>query len=120
MADFVSNLLILLLLFQNICVGFRSPLSVFKRYKDISTSLPNQCLGSDQPVISFGLSDFALDIRMPAVTPKQSDTYLCMSVPLPVDGEAYVVDFKPHASMDTVHHMLLFGCNEPSSTENYW
>ncbi|XP_063036616.1 peptidyl-glycine alpha-amidating monooxygenase isoform X3 [Melospiza melodia melodia] len=120
MAGFVSNLLILLLLFQNICLGFRSPLSVFERYKDISTSLPNECLGSDQPVISFGLSDFALDIRMPAVTPKQSDTYLCMSVPLPVDDEAYVVDFKPHASMDTVHHMLLFGCNEPSSTENYW
>lgn len=120
MAGFVSNLLILLLLFQNICLGFRSPLSVFKRYKDISTSLPNECFGSDQPVISFGLSDFSLDIRMPAVTPKQSDTYLCMSVPLPVDDEAYVVDFKPHASMDTVHHMLLFGCNEPSSTENYW
>ncbi|KAJ7414924.1 Peptidyl-glycine alpha-amidating monooxygenase [Pitangus sulphuratus] len=57
---------------------------------------------------------------MPGVTPKQSDTYLCMSVRLPVDDEAYVVDFKPHASMDTVHHMLLFGCNEPSSTENYW
>ncbi|XP_039561620.1 peptidyl-glycine alpha-amidating monooxygenase isoform X5 [Passer montanus] len=120
MAGFVSNLLILLLLFQNICLGFRSPLSVFKRYKDTSTSLSSECLVSDQPVISFGLSDFALDIRMPAVTPKQSDTYLCMSVPLPVDDEAYVVDFKPHASMDTVHHMLLFGCNEPSSTENYW
>ncbi|XP_059729313.1 peptidyl-glycine alpha-amidating monooxygenase isoform X8 [Haemorhous mexicanus] len=121
MAGFVSNLLILHLLFQNICLGFRSPLSVFKRYKDTKdTSLPNECLGSDQLVISFGLLDFALDIRMPAVTPKQSDTYLCMSVPLPVDDEAYVVDFKPHASMDTVHHMLLFGCNEPSSTENYW
>ncbi|NWY65138.1 AMD monooxygenase, partial [Erithacus rubecula] len=120
MAGFISNLLILLLLFQNICLGFRSPLSVFKRYKDTSRSRSTECLGSDQPVISFGLSDFALDIRMPAVTPKQSDTYLCMSVPLPVNDEAYVVDFKPHASMDTVHHMLLFGCNEPSSTENYW
>ncbi|TRZ14447.1 hypothetical protein HGM15179_012659 [Zosterops borbonicus] len=90
------------------------------RYKDTSRSLSSECLGSDQPVISFGLSDFALDIRMPAVTPKQSDTYLCMSVPLPVNDEAYVVDFKPHASMDTVHHMLLFGCNEPSSAESYW
>ncbi|KAI1239736.1 hypothetical protein IHE44_0011164 [Lamprotornis superbus] len=120
MAGFINNLLILLLLFQNICLGFRSPLSVFKRYKDTSRSLSSECLGSDETVISFGLSDFALDIRMPAVTPKQSDTYLCMSVPLPVDDEAYVVDFKPHASMDTVHHMLLFGCNEPSSTENYW
>ncbi|NWR37007.1 AMD monooxygenase, partial [Tachuris rubrigastra] len=120
MAGLINNLLILLLLFQNICLGFRSPLSVFKRYKDTTRSLSNECLGSEQPVISLGLSDFALDIRMPGVTPKQSDTYLCMSVRLPVDDEAYVVDFKPHASMDTVHHMLLFGCNEPSSTENYW
>ncbi|XP_009889966.1 PREDICTED: peptidyl-glycine alpha-amidating monooxygenase isoform X4 [Charadrius vociferus] len=120
MAGLVNNLLILFLVFQNICLGFRSPLSVFKRYKDTTRSLSSECLGSDQPVISLGLSDFALDIRMPGVMPKQSDTYLCMSVPLPVDDEAYVVDFKPHASMDTVHHMLLFGCNEPSSTENYW
>uniref|UniRef100_A0A8C3JV62 Peptidylglycine alpha-amidating monooxygenase n=1 Tax=Calidris pygmaea TaxID=425635 RepID=A0A8C3JV62_9CHAR len=120
MAGLVNNLLVLCLVFQNICWGFRSPLSVFKRYKDTTRSLSSECLGSDRPVISLGLSDFALDIRMPGVTPKQSDTYLCMSVPLPVDNEAYVVDFKPHASMDTVHHMLLFGCNEPSSTESYW
>ncbi|XP_059690323.1 peptidyl-glycine alpha-amidating monooxygenase isoform X7 [Gavia stellata] len=120
MAGLVNNLIILFLVFQNICLGFRSPLSVFKRYKDTTRSLSSECLGSNRPVISLGLSDFALDIRMPGVTPKQSDTYLCMSVPLPVDDEAYVVDFKPHASMDTVHHMLLFGCNEPSSTENYW
>ncbi|XP_009326994.1 PREDICTED: peptidyl-glycine alpha-amidating monooxygenase isoform X2 [Pygoscelis adeliae] len=120
MAGLVNNLLILFLVFQNICLGFRSPLSVFKRYKDTARPFSSECLGGDQPVISLGLSDFALDIRMPGVMPKQSDTYLCMSVPLPVDDEAYVVDFKPHASMDTVHHMLLFGCNEPSSTENYW
>uniref|UniRef100_A0A8C0FKJ7 Peptidylglycine alpha-amidating monooxygenase n=1 Tax=Bubo bubo TaxID=30461 RepID=A0A8C0FKJ7_BUBBB len=92
----------------------------FLRYKDTTRSLPSECIGSDRPMISLGLSDFALDILMPGVTPKQSDTYLCMSVPLPVNDEAYVVDFKPHASMDTVHHMLLFGCNEPSSTKNYW
>uniref|UniRef100_A0A663MT56 Peptidylglycine alpha-amidating monooxygenase n=1 Tax=Athene cunicularia TaxID=194338 RepID=A0A663MT56_ATHCN len=94
--------------------------SFFLRYRDTTRSLPSECIGSDRPVISLGLSDFVLDILMPGVTPKQSDTYLCMSVPLPVDDEAYVVDFKPHASMDTVHHMLLFGCNEPSSTKNYW
>ncbi|XP_071437773.1 peptidyl-glycine alpha-amidating monooxygenase isoform X5 [Pithys albifrons albifrons] len=120
MAGLLNNLLILLLLFQNVCLGFRTPLSVFKRYKDTTRSLSSDCLGSDQTVIPLGLSDFALDIRMPGVTPKQSDTYLCMSLRLPVDDEAFVVDFKPHASMDTVHHMLLFGCNEPSSTENYW
>ncbi|XP_025899852.1 peptidyl-glycine alpha-amidating monooxygenase isoform X3 [Nothoprocta perdicaria] len=113
-------LLLLLLLAQSSCLALRSPLAVLKRYKDTTRSLSNECLGSNRPMISLGLSDFALDIRMPGVTPKQSDTYLCMSVPLLVDDEAYVVDFKPHASMDTVHHMLLFGCNEPSSTEDYW
>ncbi|XP_006022960.1 peptidyl-glycine alpha-amidating monooxygenase isoform X1 [Alligator sinensis] len=120
MAGLVNNLLILFLVFQNSCLGYRSPLSVFKRYKDTTRSLSNECLGNNRPVIPLGLTDFALDIRMPGVTPKQSDTYLCMSLRLPVDEEAYVVDFKPHASMDTVHHMLLFGCNMPSSTENYW
>uniref|UniRef100_A0A8C3T0M4 Peptidylglycine alpha-amidating monooxygenase n=1 Tax=Chelydra serpentina TaxID=8475 RepID=A0A8C3T0M4_CHESE len=90
------------------------------RYKDTTRSLSSECLGNNRPVISLGLTDFALDIRMPGVTPKQSDTYLCMSLRLPVDEEAYVVDFRPQASMDTVHHMLLFGCNIPSSTENYW
>uniref|UniRef100_A0A8C8S3Q6 Peptidylglycine alpha-amidating monooxygenase n=1 Tax=Pelusios castaneus TaxID=367368 RepID=A0A8C8S3Q6_9SAUR len=120
MAGLINNLLILLLVFQNTCLGFRSPLSVFKRYKDSTRSLSSECLGSNRPVISLGLTDFVLDIRMPGVTPKQSDTYLCMSLRLPVDEEAYVVDFRPQASMDTVHHMLLFGCNVPSSTENYW
>ncbi|XP_009950213.1 PREDICTED: peptidyl-glycine alpha-amidating monooxygenase isoform X4 [Leptosomus discolor] len=120
MAGLVNNLLILCLVFQNICLGFRSPISVFKSYRDTTGSLSSECLGSNRPVISLSLSDFALDIRMPGVMPKQSDTYLCMSVPLPADDEAYVVDFKPHASMDTVHHMLLFGCNEPSSAKDYW
>ncbi|XP_042696350.2 peptidyl-glycine alpha-amidating monooxygenase isoform X6 [Chrysemys picta bellii] len=120
MAGLINNLLILLLVFQNTCLGFKNPLSVFKRYKDTTRSLSSECLGNNRAVISLGLTDFALDIRMPGVTPKQSDTYLCMSLRLPVDEEAYVVDFRPQASMDTVHHMLLFGCNVPSSTENYW
>ncbi|XP_068944195.1 peptidyl-glycine alpha-amidating monooxygenase isoform X2 [Petaurus breviceps papuanus] len=120
MAGLVNKLLILFLVFQNSCLGFRSPLSVFKRYKESTRSFPNECLGTTRPVIPIDSSDFALDIRMPGVTPKQSDTYLCMSLRLPVDEEAFVIDFKPRASMDTVHHMLLFGCNMPSSTANYW
>ncbi|XP_075788184.1 peptidyl-glycine alpha-amidating monooxygenase isoform X3 [Pelodiscus sinensis] len=120
MAGLINNLLILMLVFQNSCLGFRNPLSVFKRYKDTTRSFSSECLGNNRPVISLGLTDVALDIRMPGVTPKQSDTYLCMSLHLPMDEEAYVVDFRPQASMDTVHHMLLFGCNVPSSTDNYW
>ncbi|XP_007437700.2 peptidyl-glycine alpha-amidating monooxygenase isoform X2 [Python bivittatus] len=120
MAGLVNHLLILFLIFQNSCLAFRSPLSVFKRYKDATRSHSSECLGSNRQLVPLGLSEFALDIRMPGVTPKQSDTYLCMSLRLPVEEEAYVVDFKPHASMDTVHHMLLFGCNNPASDDDYW
>uniref|UniRef100_A0AAR2IRW8 Peptidylglycine alpha-amidating monooxygenase n=1 Tax=Pygocentrus nattereri TaxID=42514 RepID=A0AAR2IRW8_PYGNA len=30
------------------------------------------------------------------------------------------MDFVPHASMDTAHHMLLYGCRTPYSTKGYW
>nr|XP_044988181.1 peptidyl-glycine alpha-amidating monooxygenase isoform X6 [Jaculus jaculus] len=115
-----SLLLLLLALHSGGLAAFRSPLSVFKRFKETTRSFSNECLGNTRPVIPIDSSDFALDIRMPGVTPKQSDTYFCMSMRLPVDEEAFVIDFKPRASMDTVHHMLLFGCNMPSSTGSYW
>ncbi|XP_046315944.1 peptidyl-glycine alpha-amidating monooxygenase isoform X4 [Marmota monax] len=120
MAGHARSLLVLLLTLQGSCLGFRSPLSVFKRFKETTRPFANECLGTTRPVIPIDSSDFALDIRMPGVTPKQSDTYFCMSMRLPVDEEAFVIDFKPRASMDTVHHMLLFGCNMPSSTGSYW
>ncbi|XP_031224406.1 peptidyl-glycine alpha-amidating monooxygenase isoform X1 [Mastomys coucha] len=113
-------LLLGLLALQSCCLAFRSPLSVFKRFKETTRSFSNECLGTTRPVTPIDASDFALDIRMPGVTPKESDTYFCMSMRLPVDEEAFVIDFKPRASMDTVHHMLLFGCNMPSSTGSYW
>ncbi|XP_028005623.2 peptidyl-glycine alpha-amidating monooxygenase isoform X10 [Eptesicus fuscus] len=116
----VRSLLVLLLVFHSSCLGLRSPLSVFKRFKETTRSFSNECLGTTRPVTPIDSSDFALDIRMPGVTPKQSDTYFCMSMRLPMDEEAFVIDFKPRASMDTVHHMLLFGCNMPSSTGSYW
>uniref|UniRef100_A0AAX7TEU6 Peptidylglycine alpha-amidating monooxygenase n=1 Tax=Astatotilapia calliptera TaxID=8154 RepID=A0AAX7TEU6_ASTCA len=50
----------------------------------------------------------------------QSDTYLCMAFPVPTRQDAYIVDFIPLASMDTVHHMLLFGCQTPVSTNSFW
>ncbi|XP_060890201.1 peptidyl-glycine alpha-amidating monooxygenase isoform X2 [Labrus mixtus] len=64
--------------------------------------------------------NFSVDIRMPGVVPAGSDTYLCMSFPVPTNRDAFIVDFIPHASMDTVHHMLLFGCQTPVSTSSYW
>ncbi|XP_018424992.1 PREDICTED: peptidyl-glycine alpha-amidating monooxygenase isoform X6 [Nanorana parkeri] len=119
MASSISSFLLLFLILQDSCHCFRSPLSVFKRFQE-SSSQSNGCSGPTRPVYSEDSSDYTLDIRMPGVTPTESDTYLCKSYRLPEDDEAYVVDFRPHASMDTAHHMLLFGCGSPSSTEEYW
>nr|KAF6441747.1 peptidylglycine alpha-amidating monooxygenase [Rousettus aegyptiacus] len=63
--------LLVLLVFQSSCLGFRSPLSVFKRFKETTRSFSNECLGTTRPVIPIDSSDFTLDIRMPGITPKQ-------------------------------------------------
>lgn len=43
----------------------------FLRFKETTRSFSNECLGTTRPVIPIDSSDFALDIRMPGVTPKQ-------------------------------------------------
>ncbi|XP_047425232.1 peptidyl-glycine alpha-amidating monooxygenase isoform X2 [Mugil cephalus] len=82
---------------------------------------PSDCaLRTKQQPVFTNSNNFSVDIRMPGVIPSASDTYLCMAFPVPTTRDAYIVDFIPHASMDTVHHMLLFGCETPVSTRNYW
>ena len=43
----------------------------FLRFKETTRSFSNECLGPTRPVTPIDSSDFALDIRMPGVTPKQ-------------------------------------------------
>ncbi|KAM9735351.1 peptidyl-glycine alpha-amidating monooxygenase B isoform 2-T2 [Menidia menidia] len=81
---------------------------------------PNECVSRTRPQQLLNFHNFSVDIRMPAVVPTGSDTYLCMAFPVPTSRDAYVVDFIPHARMDTVHHMLLFGCQTPFSTRSFW
>ncbi|XP_049480458.1 peptidyl-glycine alpha-amidating monooxygenase-like [Panthera uncia] len=74
----VLSLLALLLVFPSSCLGFRSPLSVFKRFKESTRSFSNECLGTTRPVIPIDSSDFALDVHMPGVTPKQILVAFCI------------------------------------------
>lgn len=32
----------------------------------------------------------------------------------------YIVGFEPNATMNTAHHMLLYGCGEPGSEKPVW
>uniref|UniRef100_A0A8C1WLI3 Peptidylglycine alpha-amidating monooxygenase n=1 Tax=Cyprinus carpio TaxID=7962 RepID=A0A8C1WLI3_CYPCA len=44
-----------------------------------------------------------------------SVTVLCFSVVVFRE-----MDFVPHATMDTAHHMILYGCQTPYATQGYW
>eukprot|EP00062_Callorhinchus_milii_P008602 gi/632951471/ref/XP_007891312.1/ PREDICTED: peptidyl-glycine alpha-amidating monooxygenase isoform X2 [Callorhinchus milii] len=118
MAGLINKLVLVFLILQNNCMGHESTLSLLKRYRQSAWAYPSDCPRNRHPVISH--NSFNLDVRMPGVTPVVSDSYFCMSVPVPFGQKSYIVDFQPHANMDTAHHMLLFGCKLPATNDNYW
>ncbi|KAM6985156.1 peptidyl-glycine alpha-amidating monooxygenase B [Aplochiton taeniatus] len=121
MGVLACTVLALALLSQSHSANPEEPLHRFKRYEQTSWSEPNDCSSwTKQPVTVTNSHNFTVDVRMPGVTPSASDSYLCVSVPVPTSRDAYIVDFVPHASMDTAHHMLLYGCRSPVSTSSYW
>ncbi|XP_055009771.1 peptidyl-glycine alpha-amidating monooxygenase B isoform X2 [Boleophthalmus pectinirostris] len=91
------------------------------RFKRSDQNVPGSCGPvSRQSLFRGNSNNFTVDLRMPGVVPPHSDSYLCMAFPVPTNQEVYIVDFTPYASMDTVHHMLLFSCQTPVSTSGYW
>ncbi|XP_067839014.1 peptidyl-glycine alpha-amidating monooxygenase B isoform X2 [Heptranchias perlo] len=120
MAGFINKLLLVFLILQNNCMCHDSTLSLLKRYQQSPWALPSDCPKSRHPEFSPNSPNFKLEVRMPGVTPVMSDSYFCTVVPVPPGQKSYIVDFKPHASMDTAHHMLLFGCSMPATNEDYW
>ncbi|XP_029566285.1 peptidyl-glycine alpha-amidating monooxygenase B isoform X2 [Salmo trutta] len=122
MGFLVCGVVVLTLICQSHSLdGATNPLHRFKRYQESASSEPNDCTTrTRQPMVLSKSGNFSLDVRMPGVSPTVSDTYLCVAVPVPTTRDAYIVDFEPHASMETAHHMLLYGCRTPVSTTNYW
>ncbi|KAF6215796.1 hypothetical protein GE061_000131 [Apolygus lucorum] len=60
------------------------------------------------------------DLFMPNVAPKKMDEYLCTPVRVNFTRHYYIVGFEPNASMDTAHHMLLYGCKTPGNDGSVW
>ncbi|XP_078422104.1 peptidyl-glycine alpha-amidating monooxygenase B isoform X2 [Cetorhinus maximus] len=119
MAGFINKVLLVFLILQNNCMCHEST-SLLKRYQQSPWTLPSGCPKNRHPDISPNSPNFKLEVRMPGVTPVMSDSYFCTFVPVPPGQKSYIVDFKPHASMETAHHMLLFGCSMPATNEDYW
>lgn len=65
-----------------------------------------------------GIESF--DLLMPNVVPKKPETYFCTPIKIDSDTDYYIVGFAPNATMETAHHMLVFGCEEPGSQEAVW
>ncbi|GAB6027581.1 hypothetical protein CHUAL_001824 [Chamberlinius hualienensis] len=57
---------------------------------------------------------------MPEVKPPEPDTYFCTTVEVYNAKTSYIVGFRPNATMETAHHMLLYGCTEPGSQDEVW
>lgn len=60
-----------------------------------------------------------LDLLMRNASVTMNDEYLCSSYKLPADDQ-YIVQYEALANAGTAHHILLFGCDEPASSEDYW
>lgn len=45
-----------------------------------------------------------------------------MCTPVRVDFERnyYITGFEPNASMETAHHILIYGCTKPGSAKSVW
>ncbi|KAM9338178.1 peptidyl-glycine alpha-amidating monooxygenase B [Symphorus nematophorus] len=113
--------LVLAFICHSCSLEIQSPIYSLKRSRESVLSDPSDCASRPkQPQVITNSHNFSVDIQMPGVIPTGSDTYLCMAFPVPTNRDSYIVDFIPHASMETVHHMLLFGCQTPVSTSSYW
>lgn len=59
-------------------------------------------------------------LNMPNVQPEKSDQYLCTPVKVNPSLSYYIIGFQPNASMNTVHHMILYGCKRPGLSKPFW
>uniref|UniRef100_A0A1B0GKM8 peptidylglycine monooxygenase n=1 Tax=Lutzomyia longipalpis TaxID=7200 RepID=A0A1B0GKM8_LUTLO len=59
-------------------------------------------------------------ILMPNVHPDRPELYLCTPVKVDYTKNYYIVGFEPNATMNTAHHMLLYGCGKPGTNRPVW
>ncbi|XP_043241915.1 peptidylglycine alpha-hydroxylating monooxygenase-like [Amphibalanus amphitrite] len=72
------------------------------------------------PILVPALETERLTLLMPKVLPPHPETYFCISLKLDQNNDQYVVSFEPNATMETAHHMLLYGCERPGTDDKVW
>ncbi|XP_063990297.1 peptidylglycine alpha-hydroxylating monooxygenase [Diachasmimorpha longicaudata] len=59
-------------------------------------------------------------LLMPDVKPNIPELYLCTPVKMNTTSSYYIVGFEPNATMNTAHHMILYGCKKPGAAKPVW
>uniref|UniRef100_A0A1B6C5R3 peptidylglycine monooxygenase n=1 Tax=Clastoptera arizonana TaxID=38151 RepID=A0A1B6C5R3_9HEMI len=67
-----------------------------------------------------GLRIDQYSLFMPNVHPNKPELYLCTPIKINSTNKYYIIGFEPNATMNVVHHMLLYGCTEPGSSKPVW
>ncbi|KAL7302785.1 hypothetical protein TKK_0004826 [Trichogramma kaykai] len=57
---------------------------------------------------------------MPNVRPNVPESYLCTPVKIDPASTYYITGFEPNATMNTAHHIILYGCGKPGSRKPVW
>lgn len=57
---------------------------------------------------------------MPNIHPYRPELYLCTPIKVDYTKDYYIIGFEPNATMNTAHHMLMYGCGEPGSVKPVW
>jgi peptidylglycine monooxygenase len=60
------------------------------------------------------------ELRMPGVTLNTNETYLCSTFQLDLQDTHYLLEFEALADAKHVHHIILFGCDEPGNDAKVW
>lgn len=50
----------------------------------------------------------------------QPELYLCTPIKVNNDKNYFIIGFEPNSTMETAHHMLLYGCTNPGSSKPVW
>nr|CAD7602783.1 unnamed protein product [Timema genevievae] len=52
--------------------------------------------------------------------PPAPELYLCTPIKVDPSKSYFIIGFEPNATMETAHHMLLYGCTAPGSKKAVW
>jgi len=58
-----------------------------------------------------------IEIRSDIVCWLQPELYLCTPIRVDFARNYYIIGFEPNATMQTAHHMLIYGCTKPGSSK---